>query len=362
MDFSDRIQELAVRIPKQCELVNTEEATKNAFVLPFISALGYDVFDPSEVTPELVADVGVKKGEKVDYAIIRDNEPIMLFECKWHGSDLNKAHASQLYRYFSVTRARFAVLTNGIVYRFYTDLDAPNKMDAKHFFEFDFRDYTERELNELKKFTKFSYDLDNILTTASELKYTRAIRQILAEQWSEPSDDFIRFLVSQVYSGRFTKTVRDEFAAIVKKALQQFLKERINQRLESALAKEQGVQAALEPPAGEVNSEASPPEDDDPKVITTAEETEAYYIVKSILRPHVDIKRVIMRDVQSYCGVLLDDNNRKPICRFHFNAAQKYVGLFDESKNEERLPIERLDEMYQYADRLKETVGYYDGE
>jgi hypothetical protein len=69
-----------------------------------------------------------------------------------------------------------------------------------------------------------------------------------------------------------------------------------------------------------------------------------------------------MRDVQSYCGILLDDNNRKPICRFHFNAAQKYLGLFDESKNEERMPIERLDEMYQYADRLRETVGYYDGE
>jgi predicted type IV restriction endonuclease len=99
-------------------------------VMPFISALGYNVFDLTEVTPELHADVGLKKGEKVDYAILKDGKPIILFECKWHGADLNREHASQLYRYFSVTEARFSVLTNGIAYRFFTDLEAPNKMDA----------------------------------------------------------------------------------------------------------------------------------------------------------------------------------------------------------------------------------------
>lgn len=362
MDFSDKIQELAARIPKQVELISTEEATKNALILPFISMLGYDVFDPAEVTPELIADVGVKKGEKVDYAILKDGNPIMLFECKWHGYDLDKAHASQLYRYFSVTHARFAVLTNGIIYRFYTDLEAPNKMDSKHFFEFDFRNYSEREVNELKKFTKFSYDQENILATASELKYTKAIKQIVAEQWSNPSDDFIRFFASQVYSGRFTKTVRDEFAEIVKKALQQFLNERITNRLETALAKEQTIQVPAEKngsPVDNSGDEEPSEKDETPTIITTEEEKEAYYIVKSILRTVVDAERVVMRDVQSYCGILLDDNNRKPICRLHFNASQKYLGLFDENKNEEKIPIERLDEIYQYAEKLRETVSYY---
>lgn len=362
MDFSDKIQELANRIPKQLDLVKTEEATKNSFIMPFIGALGYDVFDPSEVTPELVADVGLKKGEKVDYAIMKDGQPIMIFECKWHGHNLDKSHASQLYRYFSVTHARFAVLTNGLVYRFYTDLEAPNKMDSKHFFEFDLRDYDERGLNELKKFTKFSYNLENILTTASELKYTRAIRQLIAEQWAEPSDDFIRFFVSQVYSGRFTKSVRDEFEPIVKKALQQFVNERINQRLESALEQEEVVQSSEDETvttSGE-GDDVPVEKDETPKIITTDEEKEGYFIVKSIMRTVVDPERVVMRDVQSYCGILLDDNNRKPICRLHFNGEQKYLGLIDKEKNEERVLIEQLDEIYQYADRLRKTITYYD--
>ena len=136
MDFIDKIQELSARIPKQLNHIQTEEATKNALVMPFISALGYNVFDPTEVTPELCADVGVKKGEKVDYAILREGKPIILFECKHHAADLGKVHASQLYRHFSVTEARFSVLTNGLVYGFYTDLEAPNKMDERPFFEF----------------------------------------------------------------------------------------------------------------------------------------------------------------------------------------------------------------------------------
>lgn len=115
MDFIDRINELAARIPKQLDYCTTEEATKNALVLPFINALGYDIFNPTEVLPEFTADVGIKKGEKVDYAILQNGKPIMLFECKWSGADLSKAHVSQLYRYFNVVPdVRFGILTNGI--------------------------------------------------------------------------------------------------------------------------------------------------------------------------------------------------------------------------------------------------------
>jgi hypothetical protein len=156
--------------------------------MPFIAALGYNVFDPSEVTPELNADVGLKKGEKVDYAILRDGKPIILFECKHHAADLSKVHASQLYRYFSVTEARFAVLTNGLVYWFYTDLEAANKMDSRPFFEFNVLDVREQDTEELKKFSKSSFDLNNIITTASELKYTREIKRILFEQMQEPTE------------------------------------------------------------------------------------------------------------------------------------------------------------------------------
>ena len=102
MDFIDQLRSLAVRITNTKDMIQTEEATKNAMVMPFMQALGYNVFDPLEVTPELIADVGTKKGEKVDYAILRDGKPIILFECKKCSGDLNINHASQLFRYFHV--------------------------------------------------------------------------------------------------------------------------------------------------------------------------------------------------------------------------------------------------------------------
>src|SRR6266540_2450875 len=256
MDFIDKIRELSARIPKQLEHIQTEEATKNALIMPFIAALGYNVFDPTEVTPELNADVGIKKGEKVDYAILRDGKPIMLFECKHHAADLSKVHASQLYRYFSVTEARFGVLTNGIVYWFYTDLEAANKMDAKPFFEFNLLDFKEQEAEELKKFSKSAFDLTNILTTASELKYTREIKRILAEQMQEPTDEFVKFFAGQVYTGRMTQAVREQFAQLTRQALKQFVNDQINERLKTALAGD--LTLATEKPA------------DVPATITTA--------------------------------------------------------------------------------------------
>ena len=196
MDFIDQLRVLSSRVAANKDKIQTEEATKNAMVMPLIQILGYNVFDPLEVTPELIADIGTKKGEKVDYAILKDGKPIILFECKKSGADLQINHASQLFRYFHVTEARFGVLTNGLVYRFFTDLEKPNKMDEKPFFEFSILDFKERDVEELKKFAKAAFDLDNILTTANDLKYTRAIQNRLADWMTNPSEDFVRLVSS----------------------------------------------------------------------------------------------------------------------------------------------------------------------
>jgi hypothetical protein len=198
MDLIDRIKDLANRAAQQIDHIETEEATKNAFIMPFISSLGYDVFNPMEVIPEFTADIGTKKGEKVDYAIKKDNNVIILIECKWCGADLHKEHASQLYRYFSATEARFAILTNGIEYEFYSDIDEPNKMDSKPFFSFNLSQFEEHQVGELKKFTKSSFCLEDIITSASTLKYTGAIKKILEDEMKTPSEAFVRFFASQI--------------------------------------------------------------------------------------------------------------------------------------------------------------------
>jgi hypothetical protein len=362
MDFSDRISEIAARIPRQLEHIQTEEATKNALIMPFIAALGYDVFNPLEVTPELNADVGVKKGEKVDYAILKDGKPIILFECKHHGADLAKEHASQLYRYFSVTAARFAVLTNGVVYWFYTDLEEPNKMDAKPFFEFNMLDVRDQDLEELKKFTKPAFNLDSILTTASELKFTRAIKQIMAMELQAPSDDFVKFFASKVYSGKMTPAVREKFTQTTGRALRQFVTDQLNERLKVALGG--GSPAVVDAPAAVAPATAPEPApaeaDGKPAIVTTEDEHEAFLIVRAILREVVEVKRVVMRDQQTYCGVLLDDNNRRPICRFYFNGTKRSVGLFDNAeRREEKILIQSLDDLYTLSARLKAAVAVY---
>lgn len=296
MDFADKIRELSTFIQRQTANIHTEEATKNAMVMPFIGTLGYNVFDPTEVTPELHADVGIKKGEKVDYAILKDGNPIMLFECKWHGADLNKEHASQLYRYFSVTTARFGILTNGIQYRFFTDLEAPNKLDTKPFFEFDMTNYRDHDIEELKKFSKASYDLQEILTTASDLKYTKEMQRILDQQLQQPSEDFVRFFTSQVYQGRMTQAVREQFTQTTQRAFRQFINEKINERLQSALGADPQL-GPREQAAAQPAPVAKDPFADQSAVVTTDEERECFYTIKAILHPVIDSKRLALRDV-----------------------------------------------------------------
>lgn len=354
MDFADRIKELAERIPQELEHITTEEATKHALVMPFISALGYNVFDPREVTPELCADVGLKKGEKVDYAILRDGKPIMLFECKACSVSLDDVHASQLYRYFSVTDARVAVLTNGLIYRFFSDLEEPNKMDAKPFLEFSLLSPEDIFLGELKKFSKTSFEIESILANASELKYTRELKKLINKQMQEPSEDFVRFFASQVYSGRMTQSVREQFTSITKRALQEIVSEKVSDRLKSALEHETEQAKEARPPEEEVEEEV------DTGIVTTDEEKNAYYIVQAILAQVVDPARVAMRDQKTYCSIYLDDSNRKPICRLRFDSPQKAIGIFDANKKETKVPINELTEIYVLSEQLRETALGYD--
>lgn len=353
MDFADELAALSARIARQKDHVQTEEATKTSFVLPFISALGYNVFDPTEVTPELHADVGVKKGEKVDYAILKDGEPIILVECKdWH-ANLEKCHASQLYRYFSVTPARIGIVTNGIVYRFFSDLDQPNRMDEKPFLEVDLLNLRDPAIQELKRLRKSSFDLDEMVGAASELKYTREIKRVFGELLSSPSEDFVRLFASQVYSGRLTQKVLEQFTDVVRRALAQYLSDRVSDRLRTALDQESAEEAAVQEVADSEEAE-------DSGVVTTEQEKQGFEIVRAIVAEVVDPERVVMRDTKSYCGVLLDDNNRKPICRFHFDRSQWYVTLFDADKNAERVAVDSLRDLYNYSARLRAGAQAYD--
>lgn len=366
MSIAEKMAALAKRVPELRDKLETEEATKNALVMPFLTALGYDVFDPSEVLPEFTADVGIKKGEKVDYAIMRDDHPVILIECKRVSVDPRTAQHSQLYRYFSVTKARVGIVTNGIKYHFYSDIDEPNKLDEKPFLELDLLDLREPALTELSKLAKANFDEVSFVDAAAELKYLSEIKAILVKQYDAPEEDFGRWFFGRINPGKhFRGSQKDQFMGLLKTALHQFVREKLRQKFDSALGEDTSAPAAAAPPAqeaGTVPAAASEREDaeaDDNGVVTTDEELEGYFIVKSIIREVVAAERVAMRDTKSYFGVLLDDNNRKPICRLHFNRKQKYLGLFDSEKNEERIAIETLDDVFKHRQRLTATAKAY---
>jgi hypothetical protein len=353
MDLKDQLKQIGDRVVKLKEQIQTEEATKNAFIMPFLQALGYDVFNPLEVVPEFVADIGIKKGEKIDYAIFKDGKPTILVECKDWRQNLN-LHDGQLLRYFHVSNAKFGLLTNGINYRFYSDLVVPNKMDEKPFLEFNITEIKDNQIEELKKFHKIYFDADSIVNTASELKYTNELKHLLQQELANPSADFVKHFAKQVYPSVVTAKVLEQFTILTKKSIQQHISDLISERLKTALTKEDETSKIAE------NKESSETTEDESKIVTTAEEMEAFLIVKTILRQQITSTRIVYRDAQSYFAILLDDNNRKTICRLYLNGNKKYIGTFDENKKEIKTEILSLDDIFQHSKTLLNTVEQYD--
>lgn len=349
MDMQSRVIELAKRAVEHREVLLTEEAAKTALVMPFIQALGYDVFNPGEVIPEFTADVGIKKGEKVDYAICDGGKVRILIECKPSSAPLNVSHASQLFRYFSVTEARLAILTNGVVYQFYSDVEAPNRMDDRPFFTFSMDAIKPNDVRTLEKFSKQAFDIDQIVQEAGNLKTQSLLRKELEREFAEPSEEFVRLLAARVHEGRLTQQVREQFGKLIASTIANYVRDKVNERLSSALNASQ--------PA---NSEEPVVVQGEDVIVTTPEEISGFHIVQAIASRVTDPKRIVMRDAKSYCAILLDDNNRKSLARLHFNGlSTKYVGTFT-GKDETRHLISDLTDIYQLAANIEARIAELD--
>lgn len=352
MGFNEDFNQLSERIQSIKPNILTEKATKMSMVVPFFQLLGYDVFNPLEFCPEYIADVGIKKGEKVDYAIIINNEPVILIECKSCTEILDK-HSSQLLRYFSTSSAKFGILTNGLIYKFFTDLDESNKMDLTPFLEIDLENIKESAILSIKKFCKSEFDKDSIFSIASELKYTTLIKELFKSELENPSDDFTNLMISSIYNAPKTQKVIDKFKPIVKKSLNSFINELLNQKISSALNTENVKDKKEET---EKNIELEKPTS---KIITTEEEIQSFFVIRGILAETVDINYITYKDTESYFGILYKNNSRKPICRLNLDSKRKQLFIPDENKTFERIYIESLNDLYNYKDKLIEVLKRY---
>jgi len=352
MDFKDQIKIISERTLKLKEQILTEEATKNAFIMPFIQSLGYDIFNPIEVVPEFVADIGLKKGEKIDYAIFNEGKPAILIECKHWSKNLD-LHDGLLLRYFHVSKAKFGMLTNGIEYRFYSDLVEPNKMDEKPFLEFIISDIKDNQLEELKKFHKTVFDVASIVSTASELKYTKELKLLIHQELTNPSSDFVRHLAKRVYPGIVTAKILEQFTSFTKRSVKEYISDLITDRFQTVLSQEEEI-IRNEEKVAQLDRQAK-----ETKIVTTQEEIESFMIIKSILRQKIAVNRISYKDTQSYLSILVDDNNRKLICRLYLNSQKKYLAFIDSEKKESKHEISSLDDIYLFSEQLIQTAELY---
>ncbi len=348
-EFEQKIEALSARSKSAERQAMTEEATKTAVIMPFIQALGFDVFNLDEVTPEFTSDVGTKKGEKVDYVVKIDGKVSMLIEAKPISAKLGDAQYTQLFRYFTVTDARLAILTNGHEAWFFSDTEEPNKMDKKPFFMFDFQKHDKTQVAELARFQKKNFEIEAIIEAASNLKYTRDAVSFLKRQLENPDDDFVRFIGRQIHEGSVTKTVLEQIKPAIPAALDQIIRDRIQDKL-SITFQEKSPTRAVEEPAESLED----------GIFTTEEEWEGFRIVRAIAARYVAIERVTIRDSKSYCAVIMDDNNRKPICRLYFNSqTTKNVEVFDADKKGVKHRVDGPQDLYKHYEALENVIKSY---
>lgn len=354
-DFRDEINNFAKTIQDKKQYIHNEETTKTALILPFLRTLGYDVENPAEVKAEYTADIGTKKGEKVDLAVLNEGQVNIIIECKPINKTLEKEQLSQLLRYYSVTEAKLGVLTNGITYQFYGDSKQKGTMDQTPFLEIDLEHLKKSSIDKLENFTKENFNPEAIAESINELKYKHDIKEILLTELANPSDDLTRTITKEVYDGVVTQNVLKQFRGIIKQELQHIIQEKIDKTLQNAMEDNEDTGITEEPI-----------HDKNRKIITTPEEIEAYHIIKSIASEITEPDNITIRDKQSYCGILYQDNNRYPICRLHFNNPDKLtISLFDKNTStkgqatEDKYVIQAVNDLYKYKEQIQNTIRIY---
>ena len=338
MGFKEDVQKLSAQIAERRDHVVNEEMGKQVLIIPFLKVLGFDVYNPLEVRPEYTSDFGKKKGEKVDYAVFKDGTPLMFIEAKALAEDLG-SHDSQLARYFNATpQIRLAILTNGVVYKFFTDLNTTNVMDVNPFLVIDMTDLSLSDIEVLDNFRRDRFETDSLVKYAEELIYTSNINAKLKDLFRNPPDDFIRYLIKDFSDTRITSNVLDRFRPIVKKSISVALLEIMSQNLFPQETPDSDPQAEQNQPLEAAPDNGSPVENSK-GVTTTAEELASLAIVKSLLeRNNRDISEVTAKDTTMYYGIHVKSVTRWFI-RLNLDSAAKQVIT--------RLPLDQIQPLAQ---------------
>lgn len=306
---SERIRSLQARLRANRSKVRTDEAARAALVLPFIQSLGYDVFDPEEVVP------GFTRGQgRADFVVLDGEQHRIVISLAQDPTDLTADRAVRLAECFANVSATTAILTDGSLYRVHTDADQPGRMDEEPLLSVDLGGTADVDPAILSGLEKDTFDIASLASAAKTRRYEEAVRRAVGDELADPSETFIDIIGGRMRAAGFEP--RDDLFQRVS-AISLFSPS-------AAGAGTDGATAVTEIASGDDR-------------VMTQDEMLGYHIVRAIAAKHIDASRITARPAQSYCAILLDDNNRKSIGRLHFNSQTvKYLGTFVDKKETRR--------------------------
>ncbi len=300
MEYNNTLIKFAAKVKEKKHSCATEEATKHSLILPFIQILGYDIFDPTEVVPEVDCDLK-HTGERIDYIVERDGRHQILIECKHWKQNLDK-HVMQLGAYFAASDARIGILTNGVEYRFFTDLEKVNLMDEKPFLVVDMENLKETDVDWLCEFRKGSFNAVRITDKALQQVRLQKLKSLVADELSDPSIAFTRHFARMIFpSSPNTKAV-------------------------------EAIRPLLVKAIGEVTGKTPAPIPGVPD-----DETELLKAVTTALNGIVSPDRIVWKENQQYSTVRLDGSEWRPICRIKYTKWAKWIMVTHWDASTERL-------------------------
>ena len=335
MAFKDEVAQLAGLVSQRKEVCRSnEEATKQALILPFLQILGYDVWNPKEIVPEYSA--GFASREKVDYAIFLNNKPAIFVEAKAYGEKLINYDA-QLAKYFNSTpEMKIAVITDGVTYKFFSDSEQLNIMDKEPLFEFQIESLRSHDFDFLTKLRKDSFDAESLRVEAENHLYLSGFMKKLRQDFNNPSEDFIRFLATDIYTSRLTAKAIERLAPLVKQAISTTLVTMVSKGLSQGIADDDMEVFSQE---SEPQNEAKNKIETNERTIETTEQELATYaeILKIISSEYGEDHGVNYKDTKSYFGIQIGKPN-KWFCRLHFNNLKRIYIAF-------KLPLNQAQEL-----------------
>lgn len=333
------IQKITDRYKKSGNLIQNEEQTKTSLIKPFFdTVLGFDTSDPFEFQAEYQASFKDLK-DKVDYAAFVNGKPAIIIECKPLQDQLGSRREEQLARYFTnKVEARIAILTNGIIYKFYSDLLEKNVMDNDPFFTFNLLEFTDEDLAKLERFSKNNFDIQSIINSEKAKFETKKLFQILVKNLSEVNEDLVKKVLYDLGFSRSSKQLIEEYQLKISEIYLSAITE-----VQSELISKQQLAAASEKELKESGIE------------TTDIEKDAFLIFKTIfMQEGITADRISNKDFKQFFNIILDGKQSNVLVKLYLNNPKNL--FFQLGKEEGKYSINSIDDILNYSKEIKRFI------